>query len=307
MQLTRERREAARAFILERARPLEQALYRHFFEGADASTVLDALAAYQNADGGFGHGIEPDVRTPASSAIATSVALQTLRDTHTPATHPIVERAIAYLLATYDAAREVWPIIPPEANNAPHAPWWTWSEALAENWSGFRANPRAEIVGYLYDYAALVPQELRARLTDAVVEHAEALPDEMEMHDLFCYLRLVETRTLSDTARNRLRERLSRAIRATVVVDEEAWGGYGLMPLSVAPSPDAPFASALREAVERNLDYEIGQQTDDGSWSPAWSWGDDHPEAWAAARVEWQGVLTLKTLRSLQAWGRMEG
>lgn len=306
MQLTRERREAARAFILERARPLERTLYAHFFEGADAGTALDALAAFQNADGGFGHGIEPDLRTSASSAIATSVALQTLRDTKTPATHPIVARAIAYLLATYDAAGEVWPIIPPEANDAPHAPWWTWSEALAENWGGFRANPRAEIVGYLYDYASLVPPELLARLTDAVVEHAEALPDAMEMHDLLCYLRLVETHTLPDAARERLRERLARAVRATVVFDAAGRGGYGLTPLAAAPSPDAPFASTLGEAVEHNLDYEIGQQSDDGSWSPAWSWGDDYPEAWAAARIEWQGVLTLKSLRSLQAWGRLE-
>ncbi|MGZ3581121.1 MAG: hypothetical protein ACXWP6_00065 [Ktedonobacterales bacterium] len=306
MQLTRERQEAARAFILGRARPLERALYAHVFEGADAGGALDALATYQNADGGFGHGIEPDLRTPASSVYATSVALQMLRDTKTPATHPLVERAMAYLLATYDAAGEVWPIIPPAANDAPHAPWWTWSETLAENCGGFRANPRAEIVGYLYDYAALVPQELRARLTDAVVTHAEALPDAMEMHDLLCYLRLVETRTLPDAARERLRERLTRAVRATVVFDAEAWGGYGLMPLDAAPSPNAAFASEVRDAVERNLDYAIAQQADDGSWSPAWSWEDAYPDAWAAARVEWQGVLTLKTLRSLRDWGRFE-
>lgn len=306
MQLTRERQEAARAFILGQARPLERAMYAHVFEGADASGALDALAAYQNANGGFGHGIEPDLRTPASSAIATSVALQTLRDTNTPATHPLVERAMAYLLATYDAAGEVWPIIPPAANDAPHAPWWTWSTTLAENWGGFRANPRAEMVSYLYDYAALVPEELRARLTDVVVEHAEALPDAMEMHDLLCYLRLVETRTLPDAARDRLRERLARAVRATVVFDAEAWGGYGLMPLDVAPSPHAVFADEVRDAVGRNLDYTIAQQADDGSWVPAWSWEDAYPEAWATARVEWQGVLTLKTLRSLRDWGRFE-
>lgn len=306
MQLTRERQEAARAFLLARARPLERALYAHVFEGADAKAALDALAAYQNADGGFGRGIEPDLRTPASSAIGTSVALQTLRDTNTPAAHPLVERAMAYLLATYDAAREVWPIIPAAANDAPHAPWWTWSEALAENWGDFRANPRAEIVGYLYDYATLVPPELLARLTDAVIAHAEALPDQMEMHDLLCYLRLVETRTMPDIARERLHERLARAVRATVVFDADAWGGYGLMPLDVAPAPNAAFAGEVHNAVERNLDYAIGQQAADGSWSPAWSWEDAYLEAWATARVEWQGVLTLKMLRSLRDWGRLE-
>ncbi len=306
MQLTRERQDAARAFILAHARPLERALYAHFFEDASASQVLDALATYQNPDGGFGHAIEPDLRAPTSSAIATTVALQTLRDTHTPATHPLVERAITYLLATYDAPAEVWPIIPPQANDAPHAPWWTWSDALAENWGGFRANPRAEIVAYLHDYASLVPPDLLAHLTDAVISHAESLPDAMEMHDPLCYLRLAATPTLPEAPRQRLLARLARAIPTTVALDSAAWGGYGLMPLAVAPSPDAPFASDLRNAVEQNLDYEIAQQGDDGSWSPPWSWADEYPDAWSAARVEWQGVLTLKTLRSLREWGRFE-
>ena len=307
MQLTRERQEAARAFIQAHARPLERALYAHYFEGAGAAAALAALAAYQNPDGGFGHAIEPDLRTPASSAIATTVALQTLRDTRTPATHPLVARAIAYLLTTYDAPAQVWPIIPPAANDAPHAPWWTWSDALSANWGGFRANPRAEIVAYFHDYASLVPPDLLAHLSDAVIASAEAHPDPMEMHDLLCYLRLVETPTLPDAARLRLHDCLARAIRATVVFDDAAWSGYGLMPLAVAPSPTAAFAADLpdlRDAVERNLDYEITQQADDGSWLPAWSWADDYPDAWATARVEWQGVLTLKTLRSLHAWGR---
>lgn len=306
MQLTRERQNAARTFLLAHARPLERALYAHFFEGAGADAALSALATYQNPDGGFGHAIEPDLRTPVSSAIATTVALQTLRDTHTPATHPLVARAIAYLLTTYDAAGNVWPIIPPAANDAPHAPWWTWSDTLSGNWGGFRANPRAEIVAYFHDYAALVPPDLPAHLTDAVIAHAEAQPDPMEMHDLLCYLRLAETPTLPDASRRRLLDRLGRAVRATVVVDAAAWGGYGLMPLAVAPSPAAAFAADLRDAIERNLDYEMAQQADDGSWSPAWSWANDYPDAWATARVEWQGVLTLKTLRSLHAWGRFE-
>ena len=60
----------------------------------------------------------------------------------------------------------------------------------------------------------------------------------------------------------------TRAVRATVVFDAGAWGSYGLMPLDVAPSPHAAFADEVRDAVERNLDYMIAQQADDGSWSP---------------------------------------
>src|SRR4029450_534973 len=36
------------------------------FDGGDAEAVLAALSGYRNADGGYGHGLEPDLRAPES-------------------------------------------------------------------------------------------------------------------------------------------------------------------------------------------------------------------------------------------------
>lgn len=62
----------------------------------------------------------------------------------------------------------------------------------------------------------------------------------------------------------------------------------------------------IRPALEQNLDYEIEQQCEDGSWSPNWSWFGQFPEEWPTAEREWRGVLTLRTLRALQAFGRLK-
>jgi hypothetical protein len=57
---------AAERFLRAEARLLEQRLFDTLFHGAPASGVVDALRGYRNADGGFGHGLEPDKRCPAA-------------------------------------------------------------------------------------------------------------------------------------------------------------------------------------------------------------------------------------------------
>lgn len=297
--------DRARSFIEERARPLERALYSYHFAGADPEPVLAALAEFQNSDGGFGRGLEPDFRLPASSALATTVGLQVLREVRTSADHPLVQSAIRYLLDSYDPEHQVWPIIPPTADSAPHAPWWGYSENLADQWGGFLANPRAEIVGYLHQYASLVPADLLDRLTIAQIDHLEGAQDEMVMFDLMCYVRLVETPTLPEDVRELTLPRIKKAADRLVVRDPGQWREYGLKPIDIVRSPDSPFIRGLEREIELNLDFEVERQAEDGSWPPAWTWGDLHPETWPTAEREWKGVLTLHTLKVLRDFDRL--
>ena len=50
--------EKARRFMYRSARPVELARWQYHFEQGSKENVLKALAAYQNEDGGFGHGLE---------------------------------------------------------------------------------------------------------------------------------------------------------------------------------------------------------------------------------------------------------
>ncbi len=69
---------AARDFILRQGRLLDRRLFATCFEGAPAAGVIEALRGYRNGDGGFGHGLEPDKRCPASLPIDVEIALQAL-------------------------------------------------------------------------------------------------------------------------------------------------------------------------------------------------------------------------------------
>lgn len=290
---------------MSNGRPLERALFAYHFENGTGQPVLEALAAYQNEDGGFGHGLEADLRTEASSAIATSTAFYVFREVGTTAEEPMVQRGVDYLLSTYDAERQVWPIVPPEVNDAPRAWWWDY-ENSEEGFGGFLVNPTVAILGHLYDYRELAPTGLLDSLTDVAMQRLVALGDKGEMYDLFCYLGLMGADNLPSAEREVIRQRVAELVTPVVEHDPAKWGEHGMRPLDVVSAPDAPLATVVNPAlVEANLDFEIEQQAADGSWSPPWSWAERFPEAWATAEPELKGLITLVRLKTLRAFGRI--
>ena len=76
-----------------------------------------------------------------------------------------------------------------------------------------------------------------------------------------------------------------------------------LQPLDIAGAPASPLYAPFREHVDRRLDHVVETQGEDGAWSPNWSWMGLSPEAWEEAEVAWKGVLTVRRLRQLAAFG----
>jgi hypothetical protein len=309
--LTPEAFERARRFLKTCARPLDRALFAHRFEATPAEAVLDELARYRNPDGGFGRALEPDLRTPYSSALATGIGLHILKELACPPEHALVAGAVRYLRETFDVEAQVWRVIPPAANEAPHAPWWRdEGGSLARTFDDFLIVPRAQIVGLLHHYAALVPADWLRQVTESTAAAIETLGPEAfgGGGDALRYaLSLAETEALPRPYRARLAPRLRELAAQVVCRDPEAWGEYCATPLKVAPAPDGVVVDLLAEDIQRNLDYVIEQQHPEGTWEPTWTWGDAYPAAWARAREEWRGHLTLETLTTLRAFGRIEG
>ncbi len=293
----------AREFLYRDGRALEQASFAYHFEDGIAKDVLAELSHYQNPDGGFGHGLEPDFCTEASSGEATALALHALGCLGISTGDQVVQSAVQYLLHTYNGLKGGWAIAPPEVNDAPHAPWWHYDPAAGKSPPESPVNPTAELAAGLYPYAKLLPPSFLERITEFSLSYLEAQQDPLDMHDLVCLCRLAE-RLPPDVAR-RTWPRLERAALVVVARDPASWSNYGPQPLNFIFSPPSPLASSLASALEANLDYRIETQGTDGSWAPNWSWGDFYPEAWPKARQDWQSVLTLETLLTLQRFGRL--
>jgi hypothetical protein len=300
--LSRARFDAARRFVETDGRPLEGALLRHGLGEGSAEAVMVALIAFQNPDGGFGHGLEPDMRSPASTGIATSIGLRLLVRVGAAARHPTVVGAIDWLDGALDRENGVWPIVGRDVELAPHAPWWTWSDDLSAGWNGFRFNPTAELLAHLYHYRAATPA--------VVFESAEAglrrALGEIEVldgaYDLRCAIRLAEADGLPADLAKPLEALVRRSIAAHDPADEHA------SPFDAASTPSSPFADLVDGRIEAALTALIDSQAADGgwTWNPDWNWGFVDKKAWAEAHRDWRGWITRENLETLMAYGRVE-
>ena len=155
--------ERARAFVYEHGALWERALFAQLFEGGDRRRVLRCLASYQNDDGGWGHALEHDVRTPASNAVATEFALELMRE------FALADDAALAATARWCAAAQTDSgdfALGDEFHDYPRAGWW----------QGARRWPPTAITGRLAALGA-APPELLDRTRRWVEQHAQPSPD----------------------------------------------------------------------------------------------------------------------------------
>lgn len=298
--LSEERYELAVRFMKEEARPLEKALYEYDFEGGSKNEVLKKLAVFQNPDGGFGSGLEPDTRCKASTALATTVALQHLLHIEADSGEPLVRGAVRFLLETYNTAQTGgWDIVPREVESAPRAFWWNYN-GDHDGWG----NPALEIVGYFHAYRELVPGKLLDELTARAISYINEQSSRKDFHELLCALRFAALAPAS--VLDEVKPAIDEMVANCVSVQPEQWEGYCLTPVQVAESPAALYYGQLKESVEPYLAFMLTKQQEDGAWWPSWSWGQ-YEEAWPEAKQDWKGVITLESLRRLKAYGIVTG
>jgi len=308
-KLIRSQFELAGSYLKTQARPLERALFEHHFEGGPVQAVLPQLGKFQNPDGGFGNALEPDMRSPSSSALATEFGLQILVELGVPSDHRIVRGAVRYALDSMNVDTKTWRVAPLDVNEHPHAPWWHDSEgSLARTFDDFLVTPRAGIIAYLSHYADLVPSGWLEAVTQSTLAAVQGMGDEKFGGGgaALNYIRkLAEAPGLQNQARDWLVPRVRELANSIVARNPEQWTSYCAPPLKLAPTPDAITADVLADCLPAHLDYLIAQQSPQGYWDVSWSWGD-YLDVWEVAKVEWRGVLTLETLTSLKAYGRIE-
>ena len=100
----------SRNYLFKHCRKLEQVRFSCLFENLNQDSLLEQITTYQNNDGGFGHGLEPDLRTRYSSSLCTTVALQILNDMNSIKKHKIIINGLEnYKLKN----KELISIIPP--------------------------------------------------------------------------------------------------------------------------------------------------------------------------------------------------
>ncbi len=285
-----------RAFIEREGRLVERRLAMVLLDDADPAGVVDAVRAHRNADGGFGHGLEPDKRCPDSLPIDVEQALDVLLVAGVDVADPdtgagaLVRDACDWLASVAGPDGSVplaFPVIE-EHPRAEHWSEWTYQPGL---------NPTAGLAGRLH--ALHVRHPWLDRATRWTWERLEAGFDESahSLSEVLVFLAAAPDRERA--------ERVGAAVdgwlaSASLFRVDPADPSYGLTPLHLADSPGSPWRRLFDDAtIEGHLDHLAAEQGDDGGWPISWE-----PPG-TAATVEWRGIETLRALRVLGAYGRI--
>ncbi|HIG42949.1 MAG: hypothetical protein ABGY96_20030 [bacterium] len=265
-RLSKPARQRAVDFILQYGTNLQRERYLYRFQESPSNlNVLASLPHYQNSDGGFGHGLEADLRTRHSSVIATTIAMQILVSVDAGSSK-LASDALNYFIDEYHCQN--WSAINIRCNDAPHAPWWKYNPDTNSDKS-FVANPGAEIISYLIGHHAM-GAEIPV-LLDRAISHLAG--NDLEMHELMCYTRLFENPDLDEKYKREMLPYLLSNSYRLVKVKEQDWEEYCLTPLTMISHPDSIYTDFFSDVLEQNFVFRINRQNDDGSWSPNWSWG----------------------------------
>lgn len=126
--LSADYKKKIKKFIFSNGRLLERKLYSFIFKNGNKEDVIKALVAYQNSDGGFGNGIEPDLLCPDSTAIGAETAMYYL-DILEHVDNNITEQLFQWIIKKQNEEGYI-PHPPKNMHNFPFQAWWDGPDEL---------------------------------------------------------------------------------------------------------------------------------------------------------------------------------
>jgi hypothetical protein len=276
----------ARDFVYSHGVLWERALFAFLFQEGSIERLHQCLICYRNPDGGFGHALEHDIRTPDSHPLALEYILGVFAQHDLP-TGELFDSAAQWVEAQQ---REDGSLRnPPSVLDYPHAPWWDANENNP-TMSGGQGAPDS-ITGLLHRFnksssSLLHPTRewVEQNLTLEAIKANEWLFMAYHAYDYFMN---VDDFPDVETYRQATIDNIVNGIQK---IPEKQY--YHLF--RFAPTPDSPVAQALpQDVLSRILDYLATTQQDDGGWP------DEH------GLDQWYPMTTINVLHGLQNFGRL--
>jgi hypothetical protein len=288
--------DAAVSFLAGHGRVLDRRRLELLLGRGDAGAVLAALDAYHNADGGYGWGIEPDLRAPESQPTGAMHAFEVLAEVAEAAsvTSP---RAVGLCdwLDGNTLADGGLPFTLPVHDPAGCAPLWLGSDHETAS-----LQMTAQVAANAHLVARHDPRVSRhpwlARATAWCYGAIAGLDAAPHAYELMFAIRFLDAVAETDAGAVALLERLARLLPADGVVPVE--GGApdeALRPLDLAPRAGGPARRLFTaDVIAAELDRLAGRQQPDGGWTVDF-------ESWSpAAALDWRGYATVAAVAMLR-------
>lgn len=284
---------AAVAFAATHARLLDRRRLRLLLGASDPDPVLAALDGYRNPDGGYGWGMEPDLRSTTSQPGAALHAFEVFEDIA-----PTIAPQAAGLcdwLASASLGDGGLPFALPVTDTAGCAPFWAQADSSTSS---------LQITGIVAANAWCVARHDRAvaehpwlaRATRYCLDAIRAVDQTPHAIELAFALRFLDAVHDTHPEAASLLQHLGAHLPEDGVLSVAGGSpGEALHPLDVAPEPDRPVRALFTpEIVAADLRRLAGLQQTDGGWFV------DFASYSAAAALEWRGYLTVTALSILR-------
>lgn len=287
--LTAEAFVAAERYLMLNARLIDRLRFAHLFHGAPTAPIRAVIEAYQNADGGFGNAIEPDLRGTSSQPQGLEMAFWVLDEIDAFDSSAVV--AACQWLTSHTTEDGGVPWVLPSVLQDERGPWW---QPQADT-PPAALNPTAPIAGLLH--ARGVDHPWLEGATEFCWRRI-AGTTEVGDYDALCILAFLERVPDRERAEAEF-ERLTESLIASVALEPDA-AGHVHSPLDFAPRPQSLARRLFSdEIIDLHLDALLDTQQVDGGWRPNF-------KMWTPLVAhEWGGYLTLARLKTLSVYGRI--
>jgi hypothetical protein len=288
---------AAGAFLAAHARALDRRRFRTVL-GSEPEATLAALEAYRNPDGGYGWGLEPDLRSPESQTGPALHAFEVFAEA-APARSP---RAVELCdwLATVTLRDGGLPFALPVDDPAACAPFWVNADPATSSLqiSAIVAENARRAAAHDPDVAA---HPWLARVTEYCLSTIGELEGRPHALVLAFAVRFLDVTAESHPRALDLLERLREYIPENGLVRVEGGADNEMMrPLDFAPLPGTPARSLFTpEVVEAELRRLAAEQGPDGGWPV------DFASYSPLAALEWRGYATVRAVSTLRRNGML--
>lgn len=298
--------EKARGFIYRNARPLDLARWQFHFENGSKENVLNALSFYQNADGGFGYGLEPDFLNPNSTPMATWAATEIIKEIEfSDKNHPIIKGILRYLESGehFDAALNQWFNTVPSNNDYPHAIWWEYNGN-----SEFKYNPTAALAAFVLEYADEASEIYNkcCKIAEQAVDwFINAVPF-YEQHVTSCFInlyKLLKVKNMISSSMTEFEQKLKEEVKCEICSEKEKWAvEYVTKPSDFKITPDSIFYADNAELAEYECSFIKEIQLPDGGFPVTWQWWTDYTEFYISVNF-WKSDFVIKNMLYLKKYG----
>ncbi|GAA4232563.1 hypothetical protein FHR32_002182 [Streptosporangium album] len=289
---------SAASFMAAHARLLDRRRFQSLTEKTGPDAVLAALDGYRNPDGGYGWGLEPDLRSPESQPGAAAHAFEVFEEI-APATAPEAT-GLCDWLRSVSLPDGGLPFALPLTTDAGSAPWWTGADTTVSSLQITAVTVAAAHRVAAHDPAVAAHPWL-AQATRYCLAAAEEVDHTTHAYVLAFAVRFLDAvhDALPDAAD--LLSRLGKHIPADGRMHVE--GGTEeetLHPLDFAPFPDRPARALFApEVISADLDRLAALQQDDGGWTV------DYATISPAGALDWRGHTTVRAVDILRRNGRI--